>query len=325
MVEVNYEELAHKWWVQAATPTLTRKPKNKKIIDAIYTAAELEGQSVENLDKLLKQMSPRKSKRDAECVAYYDNSYKYENDRLTYVAAGRFLKKVLPNASDKMVEAFTMFWQNNIAFSQDDYILSIGTTREDFKTAFTNYYNARGFTIGGYNKAISDSCMRYGFDGLGVHPAEAYASGDFEVVVVKSKTGRTRARSVVRIKDLDGNNLYDWIYIYAADNHSAQMIRNHFTSMDGKRNEDWHGAKLLNLKSLNLSSDYKICPYVDFNRYVLSYDKNYNILVGYDYLNRMGLTEILNNTSGYVWLPDDHMSSKYRKPEDTLVKKPVFL
>lgn len=297
MTDVNYRDLASRWWVQAATPELNKRTRNKPILNAVYQAAGMLGQDTTGLDVYLKQLSPRKSKSDPESLSFYDNSYKYANDRLTKVGPGRFLKKLLPNATDNLVEGFTIWWKENIAFDPNDYKLVVGTTREDFKKAFNNYRRTSSMTYINYRKSISDSCMRYAFPRLPCHPSEAYASGDFEVVTVKDKRGKTRARCVVRVKLLDGSPCYVAGMVYASDNHSAELIEDHLCSREavqGYKENFWHEARLLKIDVTR--GDGFVCPYVDGNRYVTRLDDEFVILVkeGGNY------TEAANNTSGYV-------------------------
>lgn len=287
-------DFTRKWWVQAATPVLNKRPRNKAIIGAIYNLAEVKGYSTEGLNILLKQLSPRKSKVNKEEIAYYDNSYKYAHDKLTRTNPGRFLKKVFPEADDKSVEGFSTYYSSEIAVDSSDYILSIGTTREEFKNAFVNYVRGKPFDRD-YNttKCIFDSCMRGSFSSLGCHPAEVYASGDFEVVTVLNKRGKTRARCVVRIKQFNGEPCYNQGYIYASDALSADMITEYLQSK-GAIHEEWNEARILNIRLDKLRI---VCPYIDNNRYVMMLDNEYNVI-----FNKppRSYTWNFNSTSGWV-------------------------
>lgn len=305
MTDVNYRELASKWWVLAATPAINKRPKNKKIIDAVFNAASIMGVDTDGLKEYLKQLAPRKSNVNDENVAYYDNSYKYSNNRPTSISSGRFLKKVIPSADDKLVEAFTIFWKNCIVFDPEDYVLSFGKTQQDFKDAFTNYYNASGVDYDRF-KSISDSCMRYAFPNLPNHPSEAYASGDFEVVTIKSKSGKTRARCVVRVKWFNGCACYVYGSIYASNNFSGEMILSHLHSIQDSRPAGcggWNGARL---KYLPFSDDaYTVAPYVDGHRYMawVKDCPDRMLAIADDYsIDLMPEGYESNNTSGYVYV-----------------------
>lgn len=308
-MSANFEEMAKRWWVNAATPELTRNVRNKKIVDALYNAADIMGVDTTGLDKHLKQVLPRKSKRDAENVAYFQNSYKYANDRLTPISSGRFFKTLFPEASDKMTEAFTLFWRDNISFDKEDYKLVISKTRQDFKDAFTKYQNTSSVDCNDF-KSISDSCMRYDFDSLTAHPSEVYASGDFEVTTIKSKKGKTRARCVVRVKTEAGNPCYIHGDIYASNNHSGYMIKEYLSSKEGvhmKYSDCWHGAKLLALQigsRDSLGEVSYICPYIDYARYVLlsGGDTVDNLVItSTEYLDTYTKVYISNGTRGFSY------------------------
>jgi len=310
MTEQNFNDLASKWWSNFGDkPDLTRRAKNKPIVDAVFNVADMIGHNTNGLKQYLKMILPRKSKVDGEQVSIYENSYKYSLDRTLRMDPGRFIKRIFPSCPDKVVEAFAIWYKNNIAFDSGDYKLVIGTTREDFKNAFVNHRHTSGLTFENYQKSISDSCMRYSFDGVGCHPSEAYASGDFEVVTVKDRKGKTRARCVVRVKLLDDTPCYVHGYIYADNDHSAGLIQTHLESKSAtppERCDFWHEARLLNIRIKDHGANYAICPYVDGNRYVARYSEDHLILINDDKSN--GCEYNFNGTCGYVRLTTDSRS-----------------
>jgi len=278
MLDIDYAELCNKWVVMDTHPELTRKPKNNKILNAIYIAGDMMGVDHKGLFEYLKRLAPRKSKTDGEKVAYFDNSYKYAGELLTTTSPGKFLKKVIPGVDDKIAEAFAIFWQNNVAFDPDDFIIHIGDTKEDFKEAFTNYRTAKGLTYDRQVKSISDSCMRHNFDSMISHPAETYASGDFFVVSVKDSNGKTRARAVVsnKTRNSRGEETYKGMfynYIYAADDHSVSLIRSELGKLGAVFLSDnnfngWNYLRLLAVKEIlndywNEDHKHYIAPYID--------------------------------------------------------------
>ena len=112
MTDVNYRDLTSKWWVQAATPVINKRPNNKKIIDAIFNAANIMGVNTDGLKEYLKQLAPRKSKIVDKNISYYDNSYKYANERLTAVSSGKFLKNFffLSCFNTRSVQLLRILW-----------------------------------------------------------------------------------------------------------------------------------------------------------------------------------------------------------------------
>lgn len=317
MTDVNYRDLASRWWVQAATPELNTRVRNKRIIDAIFNTADLMGSNTDGLKDYLKQLSPRKSKTDPEGLAYFDNSYKYANDRLTKIGPGRFIKKLFPDAPDHLVEGFTMWWKDNIAFDKSNYKLHVGKTREDFKRAFTKRRNTSNLYYKNLRKSISDSCMRYAFSNLPCHPSEVYASGDFEVVAVRDNRGKTRARCVVRVRLLDDSPCFVPGWIYTSDNYSAELIEGYLeskkegSSISIYEDYHWHEARILNIP-YSEGSEHVVCPYVDNNRYLTRYNEDFNLLV-----NGVGnYYSECNNTSGCTYIPkSERYNYKYKKPK----------
>jgi len=304
MQDFTYEGYVQKWWNADAFP-LTIKKRNKRVKDALITAGELCGVERNHIDKMLQQYVPIKAVSTEDRVSFYESAAKYQADRRTITTPGRFLKRMYPTAPDKLLEAFSLFWKHHIDFESDDYILSIGTTCEDFKKAFTKIKSASSVDTLLY-KSISDSCMRYAFTSLPCHPSEVYASGDFEVVTVKSKLGKTKARCVVMIKDMEGKPCYRRGAIYTCDNYAGNLILEHLVSKMSQddvdfwhdKNDHWHGARLLKIQN---PTDYYVCPYVDFNRHVLM-DGDFLRLTSYTHIAKHNKSHPTNNTSGYVYL-----------------------
>lgn len=295
------ESMIETWWksfhmMNAASerPRLTKRVQNKKIVDAMLNAADMLGVDSGEVAQLMKLMLPKKASTTDD-ISFFNDYNKYNNGLLkhrTKTSPGRFFRKVFPSAPDPLVEAFAAYYQTNVIFDPSDYILHVGDTKDDFRKAFRSYHRTRGNFLYAYDCAsISDSCMRYPFDHLVDHPSIVYASGDFKVIAVRSKVGKTRARAVVGYKD----GAYSLNRIYGSCNHSVEMIRNFLE--DKPSFDDWSGLKLLKVQATARDRNSFLCPYVDSYRYVSIYDADHLVLKG-------SVREASNSTSGYVWWED---------------------
>lgn len=294
------ESMIETWWksyhmmnADTVRPKLTKRVQNKKIVDAMLNAADMLGVNSVEVATLMKLMLPKKASTTDD-ISFFNDYNKYNLGEIrhrTKTSPGKFFRKVFPSATDPLVEAFAAFYQTNVVFDPSDYILHIGDTKEDFKKSFRSYHRTRGNFQYEYNVAsISDSCMRYAFDRLTDHPSIVYASGDFRVIAVRSKSGKTRARAVVGYKD----GAYSLNRIYGSCNYSVQMIRDFLK--DKEQFDDWRDLKLLRIKS-NGSNNNFLCPYIDNYRYVTIYDADYLII-------RSGTYDTSNSTNGQVWWSD---------------------
>jgi hypothetical protein len=273
-------------------PILTKRVNNKKIVDALLNAADMLGEDKEALKVVLKLWLPKPA-TDLESISYFPDYNKYSLGLVkhrTKVYPGRFFLKLFPTAPNNLVEAFASYYQTQVIFDPSDYIIHIGDTKEDFKNAFTRYHKTRGNFD--YNEAasISDSCMRYGFPGLSDHPSVVYASGDFKVITVRSKSGKTRARVVCGYK----GGKYSSNRIYASCNHSKQLLLDKLKEL--KDNDfDWRGLKLLKINAFDNRTPAQkqyLCPYIDHYREVSVFGEDHLVIGGRDTAS--------NWTGGYV-------------------------
>jgi hypothetical protein len=293
------ESVVEQWWKiwhmrneGQDRPNLTKRVNNKKIVDALLNAADILGKDKETLKTVLKLWLPKPA-TDLESISYFTDYNKYSLGLVkhrTKVSPGRFFLKLFPAAPNNLVEAFASYYQTQVIFDPSDYIIHIGDTKEDFKNAFTRYHKTRGnFDYNGA-ASISDSCMRYKFATLSDHPSVVYASGDFKVITVRSKSGKTRARVVCGYR----GGKYSSNRIYASCNHSKQLLLDKLKELKDA-DFSWGGLKLLKIKAFDkptrVDKQY-LCPYIDYYREVS--------VLGEDHLVIGGSNTVGNQTSGYV-------------------------
>lgn len=272
-------------------PKLTKRVQNKTLVESLLNAADMLSVSADEVKQLMNLMLPKKAS-DNESISFFNDYNKYnlgEVKHRTKTSPGKFFRKVFPSASDKLVEAFVSFYNNKIVFDPDDYILHVGTTKEDFKRSFVSYCRTRGdFSFNNYSVSISDSCMRYKFERFDDHPSVVYASGDFQVATILTKKGKTRARVLIGIK----GDLYMPNRIYASCNHSDQLLKDYLATLN-TGGQDWTGLKLLRIPTKDFKNHSFLCPYIDNSRFISIYDKDYLVI-------HAGRYEALNSISGYI-------------------------
>lgn len=305
------EKLIEAWWKPlefsgGTRSPLTKRVQNKKIVDAVLNGADMLGEDTEQVKLYMKMLLPKKAS-DISKISYFNDINKYNGGLVRHRTAttpGRFFRKVFPSAPDQLCEAFTAFYQNNIVFDQSDYILHVGNTQEDFKKAFRSYFRTQAGFDYVNGKSISDSCMRYAFTGLSDHPSVVYASGDFIVATIKSKTGKTRARVVIGVQDFGRGLEYSPNNIYASCNYSKQMLLDYLNTLNVTY-FTWSGLKLLRVDSGAGRGRY-LCPYIDRWRDVSIYDENYLVVGSDSYSN-------CNGTGGYVYFSNYNIPKTWRK------------
>lgn len=158
--------------------------------------------------------------------------------------------------------------------------------RAAFKHAYSSAYGeTRNLDTTFARKRISDSCMRYAFDHLPAHPAEAFASGDFEIFWTENQEGKIGSRCVVSC----GEKRYAGP-IYACCERSHDTLYDHIKpKIYGYIAEGcWDGLKLLALpyaengrKAYNENGRREsfIAPYLDLDPRNLERHSNEYLIV----------------------------------------------
>jgi hypothetical protein len=149
-----------------------------------------------------------------------------------------------------------------------EYTVHTGFNAKDFAKAYSHTQVApENLDTSWHKKHSVNSCMRYKFDHMPNHPAEAYASGDFEVIWLEDADGRIGGRVVVakskagvEIKPKAGP-------IYAVSEMAYKKLREFisFAEIELGDNQSWVGCQL---KAIPYEDGY-IAPYLDYEPRVL--------------------------------------------------------
>lgn len=140
---------------------------------------------------------PERSKTVAGGISIYQNKNKKDKDiRTPYSKVGRAFKAMFPEISDAMLEEWVDAYRAR--FPVLNYTLKESRDGADFKRAYShtqapmqNPYTTQS------RKSLANSCMRYEFNNLPIHPTEVYASGDFFILWTEIETGQIASRCVV--------------------------------------------------------------------------------------------------------------------------------
>ncbi len=177
------------------------------------------------------------------------------------VKPGKAVKHIFPYLSDSEVES--MVDEMRAELGERQYNLHTGTDCESFKFAYIGEQcrMENPCTTHG-RKALANSCMRhesichYDTEGNLRHPAEAYASGEFQIVYVTDRHNKVAARCVVWTSENENPVAAP---IYGVCERSMNMVQEFLDSI-GCEDNDWNGANLLAIEGRD--GGY-IAPYLD--------------------------------------------------------------
>ena len=201
-------------------------------------------------------------------MAIYESSSKYEQERRLIGKPAKLLKRIIPTATVAQCQDFACWWSENFGLSERAFTFEYSSDESDFVAA---YKGAQSKTFdpllsdrdGFEFKSLQMSCMRHGFDHLPKHPAAAYASGDFKILICRDDKGYIAARSVVCVNNADGACAFAGP-VYTTSDHASKLMVEYLNSNGIKAQQDynWHGAKL---QRIEYEGGF-ILPYLDSDR-----------------------------------------------------------
>ena len=211
----------------------------------------------------LSAFQPIRSKLKYGSMSIYRSFEMNLDDRHTAMKPGRAISTMFPELEHKQV--ITLVDQFLTEFVPRTLTISVAKDRAAFKLAYAGTQSPMENISTTHNrKSSASSCMRYDFDHLDCHPAEAYASGDFSVVVALDQKGLVAGRCVVYTgDDLVGPQAGP---IYGVSEQALDMIEEHLGEIDAETSHPhWEGAKFLALPENGSQVEPKtfIAPYLD--------------------------------------------------------------
>jgi len=196
-------------------------------------------------DRRLRAFSPIRSKVSPGKISIYRDLGMRIQDRHTMMKPGRAFTAMFPEVEHKQVIMFVDSFLN--MFCKRELTLCVSKERKDFHLAYSgDQAPMENIDTTWTRKSSASSCMRYDFAHLKCHPAEAYASGDFEVITVFDSDMRVAARCVVYVAHHSG--VPQAGPIYGVSEQALDTVHDHLIVRDAElRNPDWVGARLLAL------------------------------------------------------------------------------
>lgn len=211
-----------------------------------------------NIYARVQHFMPVQSRKVRGQIAIYQTRQKQERDLQTAMKPGRVFKFMFPELSDAQVEVLVDKYRQE--FPVTEYKLTVADDMASFKFAYSGTQEPmqNPYTTSA-RKSLANSCMRYTFDNLPHHPAEAYASGEFKVFYTTGPRGHVGSRCVVWYGHSSGRPVAG--PIYGVCEHSidiiAEALEKESAFMYGE--ESWKGAKMLKLPH----DGGVIAPYLD--------------------------------------------------------------
>jgi len=169
---------------------------------------------------------------------------------------GRALRRMFPVLTDSEIDK--MVDEVKAKLLAKDLTLKTGTDAASFRKAYSyeqaSYENV---DTSWSKKHMANSCMRYSFDSLPKHPAEAYASGEFTMLWLETPSGQIAGRCVVWTKP----EIPQAAPIYCVSEAAYEMLDEQLYRMGARRADSasWTGACLV----AHPYDDGWLAPYLD--------------------------------------------------------------
>ena len=216
----------------------------------------------------LTAFQPIRSKLKYGSMSIYKSLDMRIDDRHTVMKPGRAISTMFPEWEHKQVILLVDDFLKE--FVPRTLTISVAKDRAAFKLAYGGTQSPmENIQTTNNRKSSSSSCMRYDFEHLDCHPAEAYASGDFTVVTALDQKGLVAGRCVVYTGD-------DCIGpqagpIYGVSEQALDMIEDHLGEMDAETDTPhWGAARLLAIPASGEGEGRYIAPYLDTEPRMLS-------------------------------------------------------
>lgn len=190
----------------------------------------------------------RQATQNRSNLALYLNQKQRETQRIQSLRPGRAIRALLPEATDALIEKMVDCFRKN--FPTAEYAIKRGFEAENFKHMYAHtMVNMQNPRTTSSRKSLGNSCMRHAenFRRLPHHPAEAYASGEFEAIWTENSDGRIASRLVVWHPP-EGHRLHGKPQcgpVYGTCEYSIDLLEEAAVAMGADLYEEatWAGAK----------------------------------------------------------------------------------
>jgi len=139
---------------------------------------------------------PRRSEKFHPKISVWQSLENRDNDRVTAMKPARAFSLMFPELDHKAIIQLNDEYLQE--FAPRDFTIHVSKEADDFKRAYAGEQSPNeNIDTTPFRKHLAHSCMRYDFDNLPMHPAEAYASGDFTIVYALDQNDLVAGRCVV--------------------------------------------------------------------------------------------------------------------------------
>ena len=199
---------------------------------------------------------PRRSERFHPKVSVWQSLENRDNDRVTAMKPARAFALIFPELDHKSIIQLNDEYLQE--FAPREFTIHVSKEADDFRLAYAGEQSPNeNIDTTPFRKHLAHSCMRYDFDNLPMHPAEAYASGDFTIVYATDQNNLVAGRCVV----YTNNESPQAGPVYGVSEQAIDCIEGRLASMGAQIGHDasWIGAKLRRVEY----DDAFIGPYLD--------------------------------------------------------------
>ena len=226
----------------------------------------------------LRAFNARRSKQYKGKITVYQSHKDRDDGREVAMKPGRAMSLMFPELEHKTIIQLTdEFLQR---FAPRVFTIHTSGDADKFKFAYSGEQSdSENINTTCWRKHLAHSCMRYEFEHLPMHPAEAYASGDFNIIYATDQDGLVAGRCVVYTKH-DSGKLQP-SPVYGVSEQAMDLIINHLEGLGAEKfgSSSWVGARLVR-------RDYEdgyIAPYIDLSPQALDTDDSGKYLVVSEY------------------------------------------
>ena len=189
---------------------------------------------------------PRRSEKFHPKISVWQSLENRDNDRVTAMKPARAFSLMFPELDHKTIIQINDEYLQE--FAPREFTIHVSKEAEHFKDAYAGKQSPNeNIDTTPYRKHLAHSCMRYDFDHLPMHPAEAYASGDFTIVYALDQNDLVAGRCVVHTNKMQKKIVPPQAGpIYGVSEQAIDCIQERLESMgaDMTHNASWVGAKL---------------------------------------------------------------------------------
>jgi hypothetical protein len=189
----------------------------------------------------LTAFGPRRSEKFHPKISVWQSLENRDNDRVTAMKPARALALMFPELDHKSIIHINDEYLQE--FAPREFTIHVSKEAKHFKDAYAGEQSPNeNIDTTPHRKHLAHSCMRYNFDNLPMHPAEAYASGDFTIVYALDQNDLVAGRCVVYTAEQQPQAGP----VYGVSEQALDCIQERLEAMGADMTgcASWKGAKL---------------------------------------------------------------------------------